>query len=99
MFIVGEAGSSPPGHEVTATNLGQNQVSTLRGGGNMFYYEPAWPGKQTPLSALGHYYLLFLSSMEQGTERIVCRCLAKMQTDYEPYFTLINAAYCASRVS
>lgn len=65
MFIVGEAGSSPPGHEVTATNLGQNQVSTLRGGGDMFYYEPAWPGKQTPLSALGP--LLFAVFEFHGT--------------------------------
>lgn len=100
MFIVGEAGSSPPGHEVTATNLGQNQVSTLRGGGDMFYYENSVAGKANPAIGIGaHYYLLFSSSMEQGTERIVCRCLAKMQTDYEPYFTLINAAYCAARVS
>lgn len=53
MFIVGEAGSSPPGHEVTATNLGQNQVSTLRGGRDMFYYENSVAGKANPAIGIG----------------------------------------------
>lgn len=48
MFIVGEAGSSPPGHEVTATILGQSQISTQRGGRDMFYYENSLAEKTNP---------------------------------------------------
>lgn len=65
MFIVGEAGSSPPGHEVTATNLGQNQVSTLRGGGDMFYYENSVAGKANPAIGIGP--LLFAVFEFHGT--------------------------------
>ena len=53
MFIVGEVDSSPPGHEVTATNLGQIQVSTWRGGGDPFYYENSLAEKTNRLSTLG----------------------------------------------
>lgn len=72
MFIVGEADSSPPGHEVTPTNLGQNQISTWRGGGDMFYYENSLAGKTNHLWRLGSLiFAVFKSSGKVHRENSV----------------------------